>query len=112
MQQAPSYDDVVDDVVAGLRERLVLAAAAGIAHEQCLVDPGLGFGKRLDDNLRLLRRLSELRVLGCPVLVGPSRKSFIGGVLDAPVVSSTAFFTSAGSPAYFCSFMTMWKQAV
>lgn len=85
MQQAPTYEDVVEEVAAGLAERLALAEAAGIAREQCLVDPGLGFGKTVTHNLRLLRRLGELRRLGRPILVGPSRKSFLGAVLDRPV---------------------------
>ncbi|NUQ00408.1 MAG: dihydropteroate synthase [Armatimonadetes bacterium] len=81
MQQNPEYEDVVEDVWAGLRERLRLAEAAGIAREQCIIDPGIGFGKKLEHNLRLFRRLGELRTLGCPILVGPSRKSFIGRLL-------------------------------
>ena len=85
MQSDPTYEDVVEDVIAGLRERLDLALAAGIELEQCIVDPGIGFGKSLDHNLRLLRRLGELRVLGRPILVGVSRKRFIGEVLNLPV---------------------------
>ncbi|MCC7493740.1 MAG: dihydropteroate synthase [Fimbriimonadaceae bacterium] len=85
MQADPRYEDVVEDVRRGLAERLALAAAAGIAREQCLLDPGIGFGKRLEHNLRLLRRLGELQTLGCPLLVGPSRKSFLGQILDLPV---------------------------
>jgi dihydropteroate synthase len=79
------YDDVVREVLAELRERLALAARAGIAREQVLVDPGLGFAKTTAHNLELLRRLSELRVLGAPLLVGPSRKRFIGEVLGVEV---------------------------
>ncbi len=85
MQAEPVYEDVVEDVVASLRQRLELATAAGIARSQCLIDPGIGFGKRLEHNLRLLRRLGELRALGQPVLVGVSRKRFIGDVLGLPV---------------------------
>lgn len=102
MQDAPHYEDVTEDVIAGLRRCLDLARAAGIAHEQCIVDPGLGFGKRLEHNLRLVRRLGELRVLGCPMLIGPSRKSFIGQVLDAPVerrLAGTAAVVALGIAA-------------
>lgn len=85
MQDDPVYVDVVEEVIAGLRQRLDLAAAAGITRSQCLLDPGIGFGKRLEHNLRLLRRLTELRVFGLPLLLGVSRKRFIGDVLDLPV---------------------------
>lgn len=85
MQVNPVYQDVVDEVADGLAERLALAEAAGIDRARCLIDPGLGFGKRLEHNLRLVRRLGELRRLGCPILIGPSRKSFIGTVLGTQV---------------------------
>ncbi|MCE9596003.1 MAG: dihydropteroate synthase [Planctomycetes bacterium] len=78
MQTAPRYErDVVCEVLAFLRERAAVALEAGIAPERLIVDPGIGFGKRLEHNLALLRRTHELRSLGLPVLVGPSRKSFI-----------------------------------
>ena len=78
MQDDPSYRDVVDDVKAFLAERVQAAVAAGIDEARIFVDPGIGFGKTLDHNLELLRRLGELRELGRPVVVGTSRKSFIG----------------------------------
>jgi dihydropteroate synthase len=78
MQLAPHYEDVVDEVLDFLEEGVARAVAAGIARERVLVDPGIGFGKTLGHNLFLLRRLGELRVLGLPVLVGTSRKSFLG----------------------------------
>ncbi len=78
MQAAPHYDDVVDDVAAFLAERLATAVAAGIAEERIWLDPGIGFGKTLEHNLALLGRLDELVALGRPVLVGTSRKSFLG----------------------------------
>lgn len=81
MQQSPDYEEVVEEVRDGLQKRLKVAEAAGIPREQCMVDPGIGFGKRVEHNLRLFRRLGELRLLGCPILVGPSRKSFIGRIL-------------------------------
>jgi dihydropteroate synthase len=80
MQDDPRYDDVVDDVKAFLAERVEFALAAGIAEERIWVDPGIGFGKTLEHNLELLRRLGELRELGRPLVVGTSRKSFIGKV--------------------------------
>jgi dihydropteroate synthase len=80
MQVAPRYDDVLAEVARFLRERAAACLAAGVAEERLLVDPGIGFGKRLEHNLDLLARLGELRSLGLPLLVGPSRKSFIAHV--------------------------------
>ena len=78
MQAEPSYEDVVDEVKDFLAERLQFAIAEGIAEERIWVDPGIGFGKTLQHNLELLRRLGELHALGRPIVVGTSRKSFIG----------------------------------
>jgi dihydropteroate synthase len=84
MQEAPHYEDVVGEVAAFLRERLEAATAAGIEPEALVVDPGIGFGKTLEHNLLLLRHLEALTELGRPVLVGPSRKRFIGAILGLP----------------------------
>lgn len=84
MQDAPHYDDVVGEVREALAACVVAAEAAGIARERIWVDPGLGFGKRHDDNLHLLQALAELRVPGCALLVGASRKRFLGTLLDEP----------------------------
>jgi dihydropteroate synthase len=78
MQEAPAYGDVVEDVKGFLAERIDFATGAGIAEDRIWVDPGIGFGKTVDHNLELLRRLGELRDLGRPILIGTSRKSFIG----------------------------------
>ena len=78
MQDAPAYADVVEDVRAFLAERVENAVGAGIAEQRIWVDPGIGFGKTLEHNLELLRRLGDLRGLGRQLLVGTSRKSFIG----------------------------------
>ncbi len=78
MQREPRYDDVVDDVRAFLAARIEAALAAGIAEERIWVDPGIGFGKTAEHNFELLRRLGELRALGRPIVVGTSRKSFLG----------------------------------
>jgi len=80
MQDNPTYDDVVDDVKAFLVERVEYAAGAGIGEGRIWLDPGIGFGKTLEHNLELLRRLHELRELGRPLVVGASRKSFIGRI--------------------------------
>jgi dihydropteroate synthase len=81
MQREPHYEDVVDDVRAFLEERLAFAVREGIAEQRILLDPGIGFGKTVDHNLELLRRLDELCALGRPVLIGTSRKGFLGRVL-------------------------------
>ncbi len=80
MQVDPSYDDVVNDVKAFLAERLEVAIGMGVAEELIWLDPGIGFGKTLEHNLELLRRLGELRELGRPLVVGTSRKSFLGKI--------------------------------
>jgi dihydropteroate synthase len=78
MQREPRYDDVVDDVRAFLEARMAAAVQAGVPEERIHLDPGIGFGKTLHHNLELLRRLHELTTLGRPVVVGTSRKSFLG----------------------------------
>ncbi len=80
-----TYDDVVDDVRAYLARSIEIAHQAGVPEGQVVVDPGFGFGKSIDDNLEILRRLGEFRGLGAPVLIGTSRKSTIGKLLNAPV---------------------------
>jgi dihydropteroate synthase len=85
MQDDPRYEDVVDDVKAFLAERVEAALAAGVDEEKIWVDPGIGFGKTLEHNLELLRRLGELGELGRPLVIGTSRKSFIGRIDGSPV---------------------------
>ncbi|MBI2861549.1 MAG: dihydropteroate synthase [Chloroflexi bacterium] len=84
-QRQPTYRDLMADVIRGLRESIDIALAAGVNWENLIVDPGVGFGKTKDHNLEIMQRLDELRVLGRPILVGTSRKSTIGYVLDLPV---------------------------
>ncbi|MEA2406636.1 MAG: dihydropteroate synthase [Thermoleophilaceae bacterium] len=78
MQVDPHYDDVVSDVKAFLEERLAFALSQGIEEERVWLDPGIGFGKTVEHNLELLRRLDELVAIGRPIVVGTSRKSFLG----------------------------------
>jgi dihydropteroate synthase len=84
MQDDPRYDDVVAEVEAFLAERCQVAEAAGVDHQALVVDPGIGFGKRDRDNYALLDQLARLTRLGHPVMVGTSRKGFIGRALDSP----------------------------
>ena len=81
MQVDPTYEDVAAEVAAFLEERLRFAVAAGVSEERILLDPGIGFGKTVAHNLELLRRIDELVALGRPVLVGASRKRFLGRIL-------------------------------
>jgi dihydropteroate synthase len=83
MQQEPSYDDVVGEVLAFLDERLAFAVAHGIREEQVLLDPGIGFGKTLEHNLLLIKHLDRFAALGRPLVLGTSRKRFLGAVLGA-----------------------------
>lgn len=85
MQQAPQYTDVVEEVCRFLLEHAVRCEQAGVRRQRLLLDPGFGFGKRLEHNLSLLKHLGQLVAKGYPVLVGLSRKSMIGAVLDLPV---------------------------
>lgn len=85
MQQAPEYNDVVNEVCAWLKKKIQNAEAQGIAPERIIIDPGIGFGKTMKHNLELLKRLSEFRALKKPLLIGTSRKSFIGKILEVPV---------------------------
>jgi dihydropteroate synthase len=81
MQLAPVYADVVGEVLAYLDEGIGLAVQAGVDRERIMIDPGIGFGKTLEHNLEILNRLDEFRVLGRPIVLGTSRKKFIGAVL-------------------------------
>ncbi len=78
------YDDLLGDIARELRESVDIARAAGIPDDHILVDPGIGFGKTVEQNLELMYRLDELKALGYPLLVGPSRKSFVGYTLNLP----------------------------
>ena len=99
MQQDPRYDDVVTEVRDFLIERAGAAIAAGVRRENIVIDPGIGFGKTREHNLQLINRLDEVRALGFPILLGPSRKSFIGFTLDLPAdqrVEGTAATVAVG----------------
>jgi dihydropteroate synthase len=97
MQQAPAYDDVVEEVLTHLEGALARARAAGIAGHKLLVDPGIGFGKTLGHNLFLLKHLPLLRLLGVPVVVGTSRKSFLGTLTGEPDASKRVLASAASA---------------
>jgi dihydropteroate synthase len=100
MQDDPRYDDVVDDVKAFLEARMSAAIAAGVKEERIQLDPGIGFGKTLEHNLELLRRLDELAALGRPLVIGTSRKSFLGKITGRDV-TERAYATAATSVIAF-----------
>jgi dihydropteroate synthase len=83
MQNDPRYDDVVDEVLGFLEERMAFALARGLREDQLMVDPGIGFGKTVEHNLALLRHLDRFAELGRPVVLGASRKRFLGAILGA-----------------------------
>ena len=100
MQLDPRYDDVVGDVKAFLEERMGYAIASGIAEERIMLDPGIGFGKTVEHNLELLRRLGELVELGRPVVIGTSRKSFLGKITGREVDDRVAATIATNVLAY------------
>jgi len=85
MQDNPRYDDVVSEVKAFLEQRMAFAIGQGVAEERIMLDPGIGFGKTIEHNLELLRRVGELVALGRPVVIGTSRKSFLGRITGSAV---------------------------
>ncbi len=96
MQADPRYDDVVSEIAAFLEERLGAAVAAGIAEERICLDPGIGFGKTVEHNFELIRRLDELTALGRPVVIGFSRKSSLGKLLGDPQATTGSVAASVG----------------
>jgi dihydropteroate synthase len=102
MQDAPYYDDVLDEVAGELEASVALAQGAGVSREQLVVDPGIGFGKRLQDNLALLANVGVLgERLRLPVLVGPSRKSFLGKLTGGPAEQRDLATVAACAVAVF-----------
>jgi dihydropteroate synthase len=83
MHKAPFASNALTDVIAGLRGAIARARKAGVSRSQIILDPGIGFGKSFAQNYELLARLPELSKLGCPVLVGTSRKAFLGATLES-----------------------------
>jgi dihydropteroate synthase len=99
MQTDPTYEALVPEIMDYLRESMRIAEEAGVAKDMIIVDPGIGFGKTFDHNLELINRLSEFTLLEKPVLVGPSRKAFIGEIMGGVQPSERAFGTAAAVTA-------------
>lgn len=119
MQVDPTYDDVVADVKSFLAERIEFAVGAGIAEERIWIDPGIGFGKTLDHNLELLARLGELRALGRPIVIGTSRKSFLGKLTGREVtdrlggtIASSVLALAAGADVFRVHDVAPARQAL
>ena len=101
MQQNPCYVSVISEIIEYLKDSIEMAEKAGIDPHKIIIDPGIGFGKSLDDghNLKIINRLSEFKSLGKPILVGPSRKAFIGKILNADVTQREEGTAAAVSAA-------------
>jgi dihydropteroate synthase len=100
MQRDPRYDEVVSDVKAFLEERMAFAISEGIGEQRILLDPGIGFGKTAEHNLELLRRLDELVAIGRPIVIGTSRKSFLGRITGRSVDDRLAATIATNVMAY------------
>ena len=85
MQKNPNYDNLIKEIKAFFEVQIAIAKKAGIDSGNIILDPGIGFGKRLEDNFEIIRELGQISTMGYPVLLGPSRKSFIGFTLDLPI---------------------------
>jgi dihydropteroate synthase len=119
MQADPRYEDVVDDVRAFLAERIQAAVAAGIDERRIWIDPGIGFGKTVEHNLELLRRLGELSELGRPIVIGTSRKRFLGAITGREVgdrqggtIASNTLALAAGADVFRVHDVAEARQAL
>lgn len=95
MQQQTDYQDLMGEIYSFLSQQISVAIAAGIKQNKIIIDPGIGFAKNYEQNLEIFRRLQTLKMLGCPILVGASRKSFIGKILNQPDPKARVWGTAA-----------------
>ncbi|NHC37146.1 dihydropteroate synthase [Scytonema millei] len=95
MQQLTDYEDLIEEIYQFLESRVAKAIASGINSDRIIIDPGIGFAKKYHQSIEILRRLSEFRALNCPILVGASRKSFIGHILEQPDPKARVWGTAA-----------------
>ncbi len=102
MQKSPVYKNLMKEICIWLKGGIKIATRAGISRNRIIIDPGIGFGKTVRHNLEIIRNLSKLNVLNRPILLGPSRKSFIGKILNLPVDERLAGTTAAASIAVAC----------
>jgi dihydropteroate synthase len=99
MQQMTNYQDVMPEIISFLAKQIAIATATGINQNKIIIDPGIGFAKNYEQNLEIFRRLHSLKALNCPILVGASRKSFIGRILNQPEPKARVWGTAAASCA-------------
>ena len=85
MQLDPSYNNLINDLIFFFKTKIEIANKAGVLNNMIILDPGIGFGKQMEDNFEIIRELKQIKAMGYPILLGPSRKSFIGEVLNLPV---------------------------
>lgn len=97
MQDSPIYEDLVGEIISDLKNSIAIAEDCGVDPKKIIIDPGIGFGKTLQHNLEILKKLEAFTVLGKPILVGPSRKSFIGAVLDIKMPNKCLMGTAAAA---------------
>lgn len=109
MQQLTTYQDLLGEIYEFLAQRVAAAIAAGIAPQRIILDPGIGFAKTAAQNLEILRQIAKLRTLGCPILVGTSRKSFIGHLLDQPDPQQRVWGTAATCCAAIAGYADMLR---
>lgn len=95
MQQHTEYEDLIGEIYQFLASRISAAIAAGISQNRIIIDPGIGFAKKYHQSIEIIRKLSEFRPLNCPILVGPSRKSFLGHILNQPDPKARVWGTAA-----------------
>ncbi len=119
MQDDPRYEDVVDEVASFLYERIEFATAAGVDEQRIWIDPGIGFGKTVEHNLELLRRLGELKALGRPIVIGTSRKRFLGAITGREVgdriggtIASNVLAMAAGADVFRVHDVVEARQAL
>jgi len=109
MQDAPHYADVIADVISFFRERLDFLSGSGIALSRIIIDPGIGFGKKLEHNLQLLKQLKRLSDLGCPILLGHSRKRFLGEITGLDEASQRDAVSSVVSALSFTKNISIFR---
>jgi len=119
MQKDIHYESLFSEILQYLKESILRAESAGLDPDQIIIDPGIGFGKNLEDNLLLIKHLQEFRILGKPILLGTSRKSFIGKILNADVterlegtLSSIAIGVLNGAHIIRCHDILQAKRAI
>ena len=100
MQSETEYDDIINEIYSALRSSYEKAVLAGIPEDSIMIDPGIGFGKSVEGNLRLIKNIHDFRSIGCPVLIGVSRKSFIGKILDNGTGDRLSGTIAANTAAY------------